>query len=69
MKRIVFLLIAVVTVAGVAAFTAPASGPADQEAAPIFGIKIPPGYRDWKLISVAPKKETSTIFAPISATI
>ena len=25
----------------------------DEEAAPIFGIKIPPGYRDWKLISVA----------------
>ena len=31
----------------------PASGQADEEAAPIFGIKIPPGYRDWKLISVA----------------
>jgi hypothetical protein len=29
-----------------------AGGLADQ-AAPIFGIKIPPGYRDWKLISVA----------------
>jgi hypothetical protein len=25
----------------------------DDQAAPIFGIKIPPGYRDWKLISVA----------------
>ena len=25
----------------------------DEAAAPIFGIKIPPGYRDWKLISVA----------------
>ena len=33
--------------------SAPASGNADEEAAPIFGIKIPPGYRDWKLISVA----------------
>ena len=53
MKRIAFLLIAVATVAGVVAFTAPASGHADQEAAPIFGVKIPPGYRDWKLISVA----------------
>ena len=29
------------------------SGYADGEAAPIFGIKIPPGYRDWRLISVA----------------
>jgi hypothetical protein len=26
---------------------------ANEEAAPIFGIKIPPGYRDWRLISVA----------------
>ena len=32
---------------------APASGQADGEAAPIFGIEIPPGYRDWRLISVA----------------
>ena len=29
------------------------SGRADDEAAPIFDIKIPQGYRDWKLISVA----------------
>src|ERR1700690_3823532 len=53
MKRIAFLLVAVATLAGVVAFTARASGHADEEAAPIFGIKIPPGYRDWKLISVA----------------
>jgi len=31
---------------------APASGQVDGEAAPIFGIKIPPGYREWKLIAV-----------------
>ena len=53
MKLIAFLLVAVATVAGVVAFTAAASGHADDEAAPLFGIKIPPGYRDWKLISVA----------------
>jgi hypothetical protein len=53
MKRIAFLLFAVVAVTGAVAFTAPASGHADGEAAPLFGIKIPPGYRDWKLISVA----------------
>jgi hypothetical protein len=52
MKRIAFLLVAVATVAGVVSSTSPASGPA-EEAAPVFGIKIPPGYRDWKLISVA----------------
>jgi hypothetical protein len=53
MKRIVFLLLAVAALAGVAAFTAPVSGHADEEAAPMFGVTIPPGYRDWKLISVA----------------
>jgi len=53
MKRIAFILIAVATVAGIVAFTAHALGQADGEAAPIFGVKLPPGYRDWKLISVA----------------
>jgi len=53
MSRIVFVLIAVMALAGAAAYIAPASGQADGEAAPIFGVKIPPGYRDWRLISVA----------------
>jgi hypothetical protein len=53
MKRFAFLVFAVVAVAGVVAHMARASGHADEEAATIFGIKIPPGYRDWKLISVA----------------
>jgi hypothetical protein len=30
-----------------------ASGQADGEAAPVYGVKLPPGYRDWRLISVA----------------
>lgn len=53
MKRITFLLLAVATLASVVAFTAFASRHADQEAAPIFVKTIPPGYRDWRLISVA----------------
>ena len=54
MKRIAFLLIAAVAVAGVVvAARAPTSEPSGEEAAPIFGITIPPGYRDWRLISVA----------------
>jgi hypothetical protein len=53
MKWVAFSLVAVATVAGVLASSAPASRRADEEAAPIFGIKIPSGYRDWKLISVA----------------
>jgi hypothetical protein len=52
MKRIAFFLVAVFTVVGVVA-ASPAAGPNDGEVAPIFGIKIFPGYRDWKLISVA----------------
>ena len=53
MKRLVCLVAAVATVAGMAAYMAPASGQPDGEAAPIYGIKLPAGYRDWKLISVA----------------
>ena len=53
MKRIAFLLVAVATLAGVVGYTAPSSGHADKEAAPIFVTKIPRGYRDWRLISVA----------------
>ena len=52
MKRIAFLLLAVATLAGVVAYMAHASGHADGEAAPIYGVKIPAGYRDWKLIAV-----------------
>jgi hypothetical protein len=53
MKRIVFLLVVVGTLAGVVASSAPASGYADETPASIFGGAPPPGYRDWKLISVA----------------
>ena len=53
MRRIFFAFVAVVALAGVAAHMVPASGQSDEEAAPIYGIKIPPGYRDWGLISVA----------------
>jgi len=51
--RGIYLLVTVVAVAVVVASLAPASGYAGEEAAPIFGIKIFPGYRDWRLISVA----------------
>lgn len=52
MKRIVFLLIVAGTLASVVAFTASASGHADEQASPIYGITIPAGYRDWRVISV-----------------
>jgi hypothetical protein len=52
MKRIVFALVATGALASTIAYMAPASGQADGEAAPIYEIKIPSGYRDWRLISV-----------------
>ena len=52
-KRINLLPVAVGTVTGIIAFAAPASQHANQEAAPIFVKTVPPGYRDWRLISVA----------------
>jgi len=48
-----FLPVAAIALVGGVAYTAPESGRADGVAAPIYGITIPPGYRDWKLISVA----------------
>jgi hypothetical protein len=53
MRRIAFVLVAVVALAGAVVYVARAFGQTDDDAAPIFGVKIPSGYRDWKLISVA----------------
>jgi len=53
MRQIAFVLIAVATVAGAVAYTASAPGHAAEGAAPVFVGQIPPGYRDWKLVSVA----------------
>ena len=52
MKRIVFALVGIGALGGVIGTTAPVSGQSDSEAAPIYGIKLPQGYRDWRLISV-----------------
>jgi hypothetical protein len=48
-----YLLGAIVAMTGVVVYMVQASEQADGEAAPIFGVQVPPGYRDWKLISVA----------------
>src|SRR5215471_7078334 len=52
MRKMGFVLTAITALGGAAAYLAPASGQGDGEAAPIYGIKIPAGYRDWRLISV-----------------
>jgi hypothetical protein len=53
LKKIALMLVAVVILAGIIVFTAPAPLHADDSAAPIFVTKIPPGYRDWRFISVS----------------
>jgi hypothetical protein len=65
MKRITFLQIAAATLAGVVAVTVPASLHADGEAASIFVTKIPPGYRDWRLISLAHEEGNLNSFAAV----
>ena len=58
MKRNACVLVAVATLTGVVAFRARASQAADEEADPIFVTKVPRGYRDWRLISVAREEGT-----------
>lgn len=53
MKPITFVMIAGVALASSVAWTRAAPGQEEGEAAPIFGIEAPSGYRDWRLISVA----------------
>ncbi len=52
MRRMGFVL-AVGALAGGATCMATAFGQSDGAAAPVFGIVMPPGYRDWRLIAVA----------------
>jgi hypothetical protein len=56
MKRIAFFLVVAAATAGITASLIPATGHADEEASPIYGVTIPPGYRDWKMIAVAQLK-------------
>ena len=61
MKRITFWLIPVTALAVFFVWRTPGSGKASEgvppvEASPIYGVTIPPGYRDWKMIAVAELK-------------
>ena len=51
MKRLSFLM-AAATLGALVSYVAHASRHPDEEASPIYGVKIPAGYRDWKLIAV-----------------
>ena len=65
MKRISFLLVAVATLASVIAYMVPAFGQADEKSAPVYLTKIPSGYRDWMLISVAHEEGNLHSFAAV----
>jgi len=65
MKRVAVSLIAVAAVAGILASMAAASRQAAGGAAPIFVTEVPPGYRDWKLISVAHEEGDLHSFAAV----
>ena len=53
MKSIILLLVGIAIMAGVVVVTTPSSLRAADSAAPSFVTNIPPGYRDWRLISVS----------------
>jgi hypothetical protein len=61
MKRIAFLVVAIAAVAGVVASPAPTSGRADDEAVPIFGIKIPTDTATGGWFPWPTKTATSTV--------
>src|SRR5271163_3992585 len=52
MKRVILALSGVGGLAGILVATTPSSGQSGGAAAPIYGIELPQGYRDWHLISV-----------------
>src|SRR5215467_2281072 len=62
MRLIAFPLVGIATLAGIVAFTAPA---ANQDGTPIFVTDIPPGYRDWRLISVAHEESNFHSFSAV----
>src|SRR5262245_17371859 len=53
MKQIPLLVTAGIAALSVACGVTFSARGADDESTPIFGIKMPPGYRNWRLISVA----------------
>lgn len=53
MKRVTLLSVALVTLACVVAIVVASLAHPTEDASPIYGVTIPPGYRDWQLISVA----------------
>jgi hypothetical protein len=53
MKWFTILILAIAIALTILAALPFAPGHAEDQASPVFGVKIPAGYRDWRLISVA----------------
>jgi hypothetical protein len=53
MKRISYLLVASIALIAAVAYLRIVPAYADGAAIPVFDVKLPDGYRDWRLISVA----------------
>jgi hypothetical protein len=60
MRRIICAAAAVLAVGMLSRMTVAAGQSDDRDASPIYGITLPAGYRDWKVISVA------TVGAPLN---
>jgi Cytochrome P460 len=53
MRRIAYMLVGVMTLTGMGGYMGLGPARAEGESAPVLGGKLPAGYRDWRLISVA----------------
>ncbi len=65
MRWFVFFPVTLAIVGGSIAFTGAVAGRSDQGAAPVYVTQIPPGYRDWRLISVAHEEGNLNSFAAV----
>jgi hypothetical protein len=63
LRRFAFLPLVAIALFGGIAYTAPQSDQSDRGVAPIYGITIPTGYRDWKVAPWPTKQAASTICA------
>ncbi len=53
MRQLGYLLFGAIAATGGATYLSLAPARAEEAAVPVFDVKLPVGYRDWKLISVA----------------
>jgi len=65
MKRFGSYLIGIAMAGGATAFVPSASAPPAAEASSNVVTKIPAGYRDWKLVSVAHEEANLNSFAAV----